>query len=290
LWHNNELYVATSEGIYYLKEVKNYTEVEILVKNEGLSKIPERVTFRSTADKLQPMEPQKTRKSIFTQIFGKKSPTPAPSVAAVAQEKERPHVSPPEIKLPEPKYFKKVSGRLKSINYVYKKINGLNEKCKQLVSAGDEILASTNRGLFIISGHIANPIVNRGYINYISAKSKDNRYYIATSEGYFYVARSVYGKWEATYPDKTFSRSIYSITSEDENTVWAGGDDALYRINMNKGISTGSPVAYLMKNNLPQRYMVVSVNDTVFLFSLSTINYMIQVLIRLKSIKAGLQV
>ena len=24
LWHNNELYVATSEGVYYLKEVKKY--------------------------------------------------------------------------------------------------------------------------------------------------------------------------------------------------------------------------------------------------------------------------
>jgi len=273
LWHNNELYVATSEGIYYLKEVKNYAEVEVLVKNEGFSKIPERVTIRSTPDKLQPMEPQKTRKSIFTQIFGKKSATPAPPVTTVVQEKEKPHYSTPELKLPEPKYFKKVSGRLKSINYVYKKISGLNEKCKQLVSAGDEILASTNRGLFVISGHVANPIVNRGYINNISAKSKDNRYYIATSEGYFYVAHTTYGNWEATYPDKTFNRSIYSITSADENTIWAGGDDAIYKIIMNNGIASGTPVSYLMKNNLPQRYLVASLNDTVFLFSLSSINY-----------------
>ena len=35
LWHNNELYVATSEGVYYLNEVKNYAEVEVLVNNEG---------------------------------------------------------------------------------------------------------------------------------------------------------------------------------------------------------------------------------------------------------------
>ena len=55
--------------------------------------------------------------------------------------------------------------------------------------------------------------------------------------------------------------------------VWAGGDDAIYRISMRNGITSGTPVSYLMKNNLPQRYMVVSVNDTVFIFSVSTINY-----------------
>jgi len=57
----------------------------------------------------------------------------------------------PEIRLPEPKYFKKITGRLKSINYVFQKIDGLNEKCKQMVIAGNEILASTNKGLFVIS-------------------------------------------------------------------------------------------------------------------------------------------
>ena len=32
LWHNNELYVATSEGVFYLTAVKNYSEVQILVQ------------------------------------------------------------------------------------------------------------------------------------------------------------------------------------------------------------------------------------------------------------------
>ena len=273
LWHNSELYVATSEGVYYLKEVKNYTEVEILVKNEGFSRIPNQVVVKSMPDQLQTMQPQKTRRSIFTQIFGKKPVSPPPTVSAVAREKEKPQISTPGIKLPEPKYFKKVAGRLKSINYVYKKIDGLNEKCKQLVSAGNEILASTNKGLFVIPGHVAKPITHRGYINYISAKSKDSRYYIATSEGYFYVTSSGNGKWEAVYPDKTFNRSIYSITSVDEGTVWAGGDDAVFRISMKNGIPAGSPVTYPIKNNLPQRYTIVSVNDTVFLFSLSSVNY-----------------
>ncbi len=33
LRYSNELYVATSEGVFYLDEVKSFDEVEFLVKN-----------------------------------------------------------------------------------------------------------------------------------------------------------------------------------------------------------------------------------------------------------------
>jgi serine phosphatase RsbU (regulator of sigma subunit) len=275
LWHNNILYVATSEGVFYLKEVKNFTEIEVLVKNEGYATTPSQAVIRSIPDQLQVMEPQKTRKSIFAQIFGKKSVSPVskPSKNVKEQEQEQLLISLPEIKLPEPRYFKKIAGRLKSINYIYTKIDGLNEKCKQLVPAGNEILTSTNKGLYIISGYKAKPVANNGYINYISAKSKDNKYYIATAEGYFYVAPDNDNKWKVYYPDKTISHSVYSIVSTDENTIWAGSDDAAIRIHLDNGKPSGSPVIYSIKSALPQRYVIESVNDTLFLFTLSKVSY-----------------
>ncbi len=270
LWHNNELYVATSEGIYYLKEVKNYAEVEVLVKNEIPSRAPSQAVIRNMPVQRLVKEPQKTRKSIFAQIFGKK---PAPAVAQVAQEKEQPLFKPPEIKLPEPKYFKKIAGRLKSINYVYTKVDGLNEKCKQMISAGNEIFAATNKGLYIISGHVAKTIVSNRYINNISPKSKDNKYYVAAADGYFYITPDNKKKWVAVYPDKTFTHSVYSIVSTDENTVWAGSDDIAFRISLNNGVPSGSPESYSIKNDSPQRYIIESVNDTVFLFTSSKVSY-----------------
>src|SRR5664280_2918304 len=62
LWQNNELYVATSEGVYYLKEVKNFTEVEVLVKNEESSGKPNQSITRSMTVQQQVQEPKKTRK------------------------------------------------------------------------------------------------------------------------------------------------------------------------------------------------------------------------------------
>jgi serine phosphatase RsbU (regulator of sigma subunit) len=269
LWHENELYVATSEGVFYLTEVKNYTEVEVLVKNDTVSKKP-----AGTVNQTMPVQKQaqKTRKSIFSRIFGKKSVTP------VNQEQPQQGITSPEtlqapiVKPPEPQYIRKKVSRLKSINYVFKKVDGLNEKCKQMVSTGTGILASTNKGLFNITRHVAKAIVSDRYINFISVESKDNRYYVATAEGYFYVTIKN-GGWTVFYPDKNFTQPIYSIISVDEKTIWAGSDDKAFRINLNEIVSAGNYQTYTIKNDFPQRYIVEFVNDTVFLFTEFGVNY-----------------
>ena len=267
LWHNNEIYVATSEGVFYLKEIKKYAEVEVLVKNEEVAGTLNQPVIRNMPVQQLIKEPQKTRKSIFAKIFGKKSEP------QVAQEQKLHVITPPVIKLPEPKYFKKIAGRLKSIKYVYTKVDGLNDKCKQMTSAGNEILATTNKGIYIISGHVAKAIVNDRYINNISSRSKDNKYYVATADGYFYVTHDKNRGWEAVYPDKTFIHAIYSIVPTDENVVWAGSDDIVFRISLKNGMSSGNSKSYSIKNVLPQRYIIEYVNDTVFLFTLSGVSY-----------------
>jgi serine phosphatase RsbU (regulator of sigma subunit) len=276
IWHNNELYVATSEGVYYLKEVKSYAEVEVLVNSDINPGKPDRVIVRNKPVQLQKMEPQRTKKSIFLQIFGKKSETDTQhreQITPSVQQQEQRIISPPEMKLPEPKYFRKVAGKLKSINYIYKKVDGLNEKCKQMVPAGDEILASTNKGLFVISRHKASAIVNNVYINFISNRSKDNKYYAAVAEGYLYVTPGTDGKWITGYPDPAFRHSVFSIVSVDENTLWAGSDDVAYKVSFDQGKSSGNPKTYKVKSNTPQRYVIEYVNDTIFLFTLSSIKY-----------------
>jgi hypothetical protein len=259
LWHNNELYIATSEGVFYLKEIKNYTEVEILVKQEKLAGPPVMLNTRK--------EEPRTRKGFLALILGKKP------VSKTSEADEEQHlVISPEIRLPEPKRFKKVAGRLKSINYVYRKIEGLNEKCKQLVDAGDEILASTNKGLFIISGHMAKPIVSTGYINNISARSIDNKYFIATSEGFYYISPSEGKRWSVVYPDKSINRPVYSILTSDGKTVWAGSDDIAFRFLLNDSKVEKTEI-YSVKSELPERYILEAVNDTIFLFTVSNVSY-----------------
>jgi serine phosphatase RsbU (regulator of sigma subunit) len=270
LWLNNELFVATSEGVYYLKEVKNYSEAEVLVDRDVPSgKQTQSVSGNMTVQQ-QVQEPRKTRKSIFSQIFGKK---PEPQANQAVQDQQRPIITMPAIRLPEPKYFKKITGRLKSINYVFQKVEGLNEKCKQMVIAGNEILASTNKGLFVISRHIAKPVVISKYINQISAGSVGSKYYVATSDGYFYVTPDRNGGWKAVFPDRIFNRPVYSIAATDDSTLWAGSDDIVFRIKTTGGIPSGNPETFKIKSDFSQRYIIDYVNDTLFLFTLSKVSY-----------------
>jgi len=267
LWHDNELYVATSEGVFYLKEIKKYAEVEVLVQNAEVVSKKEQPTIQNIPPQQLMKEPQKTRKSIFARIFGKKSEPP------VTQEQTLHIITPPVLKLQEPKYFKKIAGRLKSINYVFTKVSGLGEKCKQMISAGNEILASTNKGLYVISRHIAKAVVSDRYINSLNSGSNDNKYYVGTADGYFYVTPDKRGGWKAVYPDKLFNHPIYSVVSTDDNTVWAGSDDIVFKISFTDVSSSVNSKTYSIKSDLPQRYIIRYVNDTVFLFTLSGVSY-----------------
>ncbi len=93
-----------------------------------------------------------------------------------------------------PEYSKKLISKLKSVNYIYKKVEGLNDKCRQLVQTNQGILAATNRGLYIINNHKASGIVDDRYINFISWNEVKDKYLIATMDGCFSV-RYLEDRW-----------------------------------------------------------------------------------------------
>ena len=266
LWHDNELYVATSEGVFYLDEVKNYSEVEVLVKREKAASGPG-AGNAAIATVQPPQESVKIKKRLLSRIFSKKKPPDTqPKIAVAATDQ------PKTVKSAEPEYVKKKISRLKSVNYIYRKIIGLNDKCKQIVSTPDGILASTNSGLYAINDHNARLVVKDIYVNHISQKLFKNRYYIATSEGFFYVSYAS-GKWNAVYPDKNFKEPLYSITSMDKDLIWAGGNSTTYRISKGQGNGSLEYKTYSVKNDFPNKYTVENTNDTLFLFTEAGIFY-----------------
>lgn len=251
LWHNNELYVATSEGVYYLKATTGLGESDVRVKPKQESVITGQVS-----------ETQKPRKSIFSRIFGKKSKTEAPVDK----------VKPPVLKPSVPVAVKKIENRTHTA-YTFVKIDGMNEKGKQMVEAGNEILVATNKGLFSISGHVAHAIGSNVYINYISSRSKDNKYFAGTSDGYFYVVRQTGEKWNIVNPDPSFTHPVYSVATRNDNSVWLGSDENVYRVNLTNGKSAGNFEEYRIKSDLPERYIIQSVNDTLFLLTASGVKF-----------------
>lgn len=249
LWHKGELYVATSEGIWYLTEVKNYSEVQVTVKKEASADA-------SGSNQSAGAQPA-SRKNIFSKIFGKKL-TQEKSTAAESEKKPAPV-----------QYSRKTVSKLKSINYIYKKVEGFDEKCRQLVSTQYGIMAASNKGLFLINNHKAVSIESNRYINFISWNPVNDRYYIAAADGYFTV-RYLNGKWISESPDPSFSDPVYSLIFAN-GIMWLGVDNSALKVDKESGSGGFKYTRMSIENDFPQRYYLDVASDSVFLYTESGI-------------------
>ena len=248
LMHNNELYVGTSEGVFYLTKVENYSEAQVLTKNKP--------------------EAKSNRKNIFIRIFGRKivkdkNASIASSIGTGTANKN---------KLSGGKYIKGTVSKLNSINYIFKKVEGSNEKCRQLVSTVNGVLAATNKGLQVINNHKAEIIAGNRYVNFISWKPVDKKYYIAARDGYFSV-KFQNGRWLSESLDRGFTDAVYSVIKTDNNTLWLGIDNAALRADISKGSDAVKYTRVSIKNDFPQRYVIDLINDSIYLYTESGIYF-----------------
>ncbi len=265
LWHNNELYVATNEGVYYLSEVKDFNEVDIWIKTSPSRRKTSSNVKTSGSTKSEDSEATKPTKRLFSRLFNKKEET-------TADETKQESVKKTTTAKPRTRYVKKTISKLKSINYIFKKVEGLNGKCNQLVSTEHGILVASNNGLYYINEHKAEEIIGNRYINQISSKTDSGSYYISTATSLFSI---IYEdeKWQALYNFVDFSESIYTINILNENVAWLGGDDSAYSFLID---SLGEPKDlkyYHIETDFPEQYKLDFINDSLFLFLESGIYY-----------------
>jgi serine phosphatase RsbU (regulator of sigma subunit) len=268
LMSNNELYVATSEGVYCLVNQRSYSEIEVIRKNEasvGSISIPEPVLSQSAS--LVPLQNQPSKKGLLSRIFGGKDKNTAKNVTTAVARKTEPVTVKP---VPSAEFTIKKIRKLKSVDYVFKKISGLDDKCRQLVSTPHGILAATNKGLYIIKNHQASEIVPDRYIHFITWNPDQETYYVGASDGYFLV-KYERGRWSASIPDKNFVNPVYSILRSGK-TTWLGSDNVAYRSDLKEDGSIEYH-QFTLNNSFPQRYLLNLINDTVFLLTESGMSY-----------------
>ena len=281
VWHNNELYVATNEGVYYLSKVKDFSEVDIWIKDSSVqrettksSKTSSESTISEDAEKKRPI------KKLFSKLFRKKTET-------TEVEEKKPASTKTDTKsIIKPRYVKKTVSKLKSINYIYKKVEGLNDKCNQLISTEHGILAASNNGLYHINDYKAKEIVGNRYINQISSKTNKGSYYISTPNGLFSI---IYEneKWQPEYSFIDFTEPVYTINILNENNAWLGSDDHVYSFLID---SIGEPEDfkyYSIKTDFPEQYKLDFINDSLFLFLESGLYYFDHKLDSFKLYKSG---
>jgi serine phosphatase RsbU (regulator of sigma subunit) len=246
--YNNELYVATSEGVFYLAKERRYVDVEVTHESQVAEPGKNQNEAGSQGN---------SRKGIFSRIFGRRNNPPN-------------NQSP--VNTTTPVQTEKIK-KLKSIDYVYRKIPGLNDKCRQLVATGNGILAATNRGLCVISNHTASMITGNRYINYIAWGTDDDGYAVAANDGYF-IASCKYGKWRIQVPDNAFSSPVYSVFRTGRDTLWLGGDNIIYKAELGRNADKVSYRSFRVNAAFSQRCMLHLVNDTIFMFTETGISFL----------------
>jgi serine phosphatase RsbU (regulator of sigma subunit) len=262
-WNNSEIYAGTSEGVFYLAEVVDYLNYEILVKKE-----PEITVTPGETQSEKTQDQEKSRNRIFTRIFRRPTDAEKDKTPVLTTDKQTATVK----TKPEDQYIRKTVRRIKSVRYVYEKVEGLNEKCRQLVTTSHGLLAATNRGLYTITNHRAEIITDNRYINYISWRPYNNKYFVAAGDGFFTVS-FLDGKWIIESPDKEYSASVYSVLMTDGDTLWLGCDNKIQKAATDEGRITGGYSVLGIDADIPLRYKIDNVNDSVFLLTSSGIYF-----------------
>lgn len=129
-------------------------------------------------------------------------------------------------------YKKTKKKQFSDLYYIYKKIDGINSKCKQVIEYNNQLLVSSNNGLYLIKNNKSKQIIEEEYITKVSQSSEnENEFYVATTD-YLY---------KLTFNGNTTKKDIIISTSEiedyilsiaeTENVIWLGGEGYAYKIN-----------------------------------------------------------
>jgi serine phosphatase RsbU (regulator of sigma subunit) len=296
LSYNNILYVSTTTGLYRLSEVKYYEDVIVYIKNEqpviektaGQQKEVEEKTIPQPEEEAEEQEEimeKEEKQGFFRRLFSRRSKE-AEEVeqvrtgqetdvmdereAEVAEPDYPSEENPEGVVVQRPKYIKKTISRLKSSEFVYQKIEGITSNCQQMIATPNGILAGTSAGLYLINNGQAELIDAIRNINFISERRRNS--YLVTSDSEIIKVTRVGDRWKVGRELLPLKEPFFSACETDSLTIWASGLDVVYRMSRNK-TGSDSIKKFDFKSLYPEEFTLSMINDTLFLFSESMIQY-----------------
>jgi ligand-binding sensor domain-containing protein len=239
----NQLYVATSLGVYYLAQVKDYNEIEYLVKVPKKKAEVIKSQTKTAVQENATIQNEKEKKGLFSFLKKKKSQTDQePPEEAPQQEKNNGFFSsffgPKNKTVPTDTLITetRVKRELQAIRYVFKKVPGIdNSKCKQIIAHNNHLFASGLGGVFEIKNHKAYPITTQP-IHYLFASKANNRLIASTLSQEILIFDFSEGSWQSNNLLKNFREPIQHINQDHNHNLWLCSSDAVYRLSLKNNI------------------------------------------------------
>ncbi len=302
------LYVITTEGVYYQTKPKSKKELEFIIKKTETQKkennisnsvsesvdiadeIEKVIENNNTTEKNNKKE-EGVLKKWKRKIFGKKDKNKNKEDENIETDTNVeldndtiteivPDVDTTEIKVPEtpvnnnnyvvePEY-KNVTPSI-FLQYYYKKIENFDFKCREIVELENNLLVSTNFGLYEIKNNKAKPIIEGKYILKIYKSGQKNKIYVSSTSGLDVIN---FDKNKFTVKNiilsDTLNDNIFSIVEEGENSIWLGGEGYAYNILLSENLDYEIKT-YPLKPDFLQKIIIKKFNDNIYFFMLDGI-------------------
>ncbi len=230
---NRIIYVGGSEGLYYLSEVKNFTQTEgTILQPKQVKTVDESSSVNEkqvNEMKSQPQEKdvKKKKKGFFARLFSKSDKAETQSIDLPSSKAG---ISKKEISAAK----KKISS-LQTVSDIYQRVQGVEGKCKQLLVYNNKLLAATSTGLYQVEYDKSNPIITGSYILFVKPSDfGSNSLLICSTDG---ISRLnlIGDKWHVNKVFSFESEYPLSLVELTENNLLVTTEFNVYNLSIVMG-------------------------------------------------------
>lgn len=274
LYHKGQLFAGTNKGLYFLDQVKQYDTREVLYRKPPSEREKEQEEEEQQEEAQLTEEEKKPVRNFFNRLFGKKEEG---GEKKAGEEKEEEEEEEKEDQQPaeeaEPRYGVRRVSVLSSINYVYRKIEGTDNRCIQLMPAGKGIMAVTSSGLYYIENAEATEITADRSINCIGRISQGM--FLAGTDGGLLEVKKDKGLWvtDGLNGITGLEEAVYNITGTDSSGIWLGSDNSVIRLSGSWHQKDIRAQFYPFRHEYPVKYKAVNAGDSIFALAETGIYY-----------------
>ncbi|HAA13451.1 MAG TPA: hypothetical protein DCE41_17875 [Cytophagales bacterium] len=246
--HQGQLFVATSLGVFYLDQINNYRETVYYVRKRN-APVPAPTRSRPVTQQAAPspqQQQEQPRRNIFGNLFSREAREERQAQREqrqqerqAAREQQRQQqdeeeggflkrlFGEEEEEQPQYLYERRLKRELISIRYVFKKVEGLDAKCKQLVTFGDKLLVGSHSGVYEISEGNALLISDRP-VRYLYPTRDTSNLVLSTLYDKVILLQQRDELWlERPLSDQLFEPIIH--INEDDQYLWLVSPDHVLR-------------------------------------------------------------
>jgi len=115
-------------------------------------------------------------------------------------------------------------------SYLFKKVKGMDVKCRQLISLNNQVFAATNNGLYAITDENAINLTPDTYVNQVSVANNGKDLLIASLSGALRLEQNN-EEWVVSALNDSIEYVAYNVLQDENGNIWAGTDNGAYRHN-----------------------------------------------------------